>query len=97
MKRIINYFISKKCAAGLGYTAVPLSIVILICCISLAGNHLHAQALPTSGNLGAWQIGGMFNLANSDYGTPTLKGGGFYAIFDFKRHYGIERGVPSSQ
>lgn len=66
------------------------SIVILMYCVSLAGISLHAQALPTSSSPKVLQIGGMFNLAASDYGTPALKGGGLYTTFDFKPHFGIE-------
>ena len=86
----MNYAISQKFARAAGNTLVKLSIVTLICYIVLAGSHLHAQALQTSSNPRVLQIGGMFNLANSSYGTQTLKGGGFYTNFDFKPHYGIE-------
>ena len=71
-------------------TFVRTSIAVLFSLLSLAGTRLHAQASPTASSPGSLQIGGIFSLVNSDYGTPKLKGYGFYATFDFKEHLGIE-------
>ena len=69
---------------------VRMALAVLASLLCLAGTRLHAQASPTASAPGILQIGGMFSLVNSDYGTPKLKGYGFYADFDFKPHLGIE-------
>jgi hypothetical protein len=65
-------------------------ILLCICLVGLLGTRLHAQAVPTASAAGILQVGGMFNLANSDYVPQKIKGGGFYTTFDFKYHWGIE-------
>jgi hypothetical protein len=64
--------------------------LLWICLVGLLGTRLHAQAIPTASAAGILQVGGMFNLADSDYVPQKIKGGGFYATFDFKYHWGIE-------
>jgi hypothetical protein len=65
-------------------------ILLLISLVGLFGTRLHAQAIPTASAAGILQVGGMFNLADSDYVPQKIKGGGFYTTFDFKYHFGIE-------
>jgi opacity protein-like surface antigen len=70
--------------------SVRLKFLIAACLVCLSGVQLHAQAIPTASSPGLLQIGGMFNLANSDYVPQKIKGGGFYTTFDFGYHLGIE-------
>lgn len=64
----------------------------VLCMVTFAGLHLHSQAIPTATSPGRLQIGGTFNFAtgNTYFGSNKLIGGGGYATFDFKYHYGIE-------
>ena len=67
---------------------------VIVCCgmaAAVAGlGAAHGQALTTASRIGDVQIGGGFSLANSDYETNKLKGGTFYADYDFKPHWGVE-------
>jgi hypothetical protein len=67
-----------------------VKILLWICLLGLFAMRLHAQAVPTASAAGILQVGGMFNYADSDYVPQKIKGGGFYATFDFKYHWGIE-------
>jgi hypothetical protein len=67
-----------------------VKILLLTCLVGLLGTRLHAQAVPTASAAGILQVGGMFNIANSDYAPEKIKGGGFYTTFDFRYHLGIE-------
>jgi hypothetical protein len=67
-----------------------VKILLWICLLGLFATRLHAQAVPTASAAGILQVGGMFNYADSDYVPQKIKGGGFYATFDFKYHWGIE-------
>ncbi|WP_158942472.1 outer membrane beta-barrel protein [Granulicella sp. S190] len=67
-----------------------LKLALLVFVIGVTGCRLNAQALPTATAAGVLQIGGTFNYADSDYAPEKIKGGGFYATFDFKYHFGIE-------
>jgi hypothetical protein len=87
---MMNYSISIKFARAANDSLACARILILICLVSLAETYLHAQAIPTASAAGILQVGGMFNVADSDYVPQKIKGGGFYATFDFKYHYGIE-------
>jgi hypothetical protein len=71
-------------------SSARVKILLWICLVGLFGTRLHAQAVPTASAAGLLQVGGMFNLADSDYIPQKIKGGGFYATFDFKYHFGIE-------
>jgi hypothetical protein len=65
-------------------------------CISLPAR---AQSEPTATRLGDLQLGGGFVFAKSDYNfTPiNLLGGGFYATFDNRNHWGGEFNFRHSQ
>jgi hypothetical protein len=52
--------------------------------------HAHSQVTPAASRPIDLQLGATFNLGNSDYTTPILKGFGFYTTLDFRRHFGIE-------
>ncbi len=52
---------------------------------------LYAQVEPPArGRSVNLQFGTLFNFAEPDYGSDTLKGFGFYLTSDFTRHLGIE-------
>jgi Outer membrane protein beta-barrel domain len=89
---MMNSTTSKKFARGTKARdrSVRVKILLWICLVGLFGTRLHAQAVPTASAAGLLQVGGMFNLADSDYIPQKIKGGGFYATFDFKYHFGIE-------
>jgi hypothetical protein len=70
--------------------SMRVEILLWICLVGLFGTRLHAQAVPTASAAGILQVGGMFNIADSDYVPQKIKGGGFYTTFDFKYHWGIE-------
>lgn len=49
-----------------------------------------AQAVYTAQRAADLQVGGGFSIGNADYDRPTIRGGSFYASYDFKPHFGIE-------
>jgi Outer membrane protein beta-barrel domain len=89
---MMNSTTSKKFAkvARAERSSARAKILLSICLVGLFGTRLHAQAVPTASAAGILQVGGMFNLADSDYVPQKIKGGGFYTTFDFKYHWGIE-------
>lgn len=59
--------------------------------LSLSASCAQAQAAYTAKRAGDLQAGLGFTYARSDYGQPpSLRGGTFYASFDFKPHFGVE-------
>jgi opacity protein-like surface antigen len=89
----MNVTTSKSASAFAQGLWVRSQIFVLLCIASLAGTQLHAQATATAESPGQLQIGGTFNYASADYASETLIGGGAYATFDFKYHWGIEAEV----
>ena len=66
-----------------------------VCCgvLLFAGVNRRADAQARAAGVRAAdvQVGGGFTYARSDYGTPLyLRGGTFYASFDFKPNFGLE-------
>jgi hypothetical protein len=49
-----------------------------------------AQALVTASRAGDIQVGGGFSAVRPDYEPTTIKGGTFYADYDFRPHIGVE-------
>lgn len=70
-----------------------LSLCFLACVAAVGGAAAaHGQALVTASRAGDIQVGGGFSLASPDYQPGSIKGGAFYADFDFMKHVGLELG-----
>lgn len=69
-------------------TAAAIAIA-LACFAGLTQKPLYAQAEPTAIRSGDLQVGGMFNLGDSDYSVNRFRGYGFYSTFDFRYHFGL--------
>jgi hypothetical protein len=54
------------------------------------GGFARGQALVTASRIGDIQVGGGFSYAASDYENLNIRGGAFYADFDFRPHFGAE-------
>ncbi len=54
------------------------------------GGFARGQSLVTASRAGDIQVGGGFTGVRPDYGSTTIKGGTFYADYDFRRHIGVE-------
>lgn len=65
------------------------AVLALACCAGLTQNPLYGQAEPTAIRSGDLQVGGMFNLGNSDYSVNRFRGYGAYSTFDFRYHFGL--------
>ncbi|WP_182275572.1 outer membrane beta-barrel protein [Granulicella sp. 5B5] len=67
----------------------------MTCLLTWGGAAAHGQALVTASNASDIQVGGGFSFAASDYSNyktanTKIKGGAFYADFDFMKHVGLE-------
>jgi opacity protein-like surface antigen len=86
----MRHFSSTAVAHNTKTMSARLRTLVLICLLGMAPAALRGQALPTATRSGSLQVGGTFDLANTDYRPNKFKGYGFYATFDFKYHFGIE-------
>lgn len=57
-------------------------------CLVWPAHSLHGQAEPTATRAGDLQVGGTFDLANSDYAPNRFHGYGIFSSFDFRYHFG---------
>ena len=70
-------------------SAIPVFLTLAL--LALSTSAAHGQAAYTAKRAGDLQAGLGFSYARSDYGQPpSLRGGTFYASFDFKPHFGVE-------
>ena len=68
-----------------------LWVCLTLASFALGTSAAHGQAAYTAKRAGDLQAGLGFSYARSDYGQPpSLRGGTFYASFDFKPHFGVE-------
>jgi hypothetical protein len=84
----MKIFSSRAIARHFRKTSTIASILIPICFAGVAQT-LYGQAEPTATRSGNLQIGGTFDLANSDYAPNRIQGMGFYSVFDFRYHLGF--------
>jgi hypothetical protein len=70
-------------------TAAIAAVFALACLAGLTQHPLYGQAEPTAIRSGDLQVGGMFNLGNSDYSVNRFQGYGAYATFDVRYHLGL--------
>ena len=68
-----------------------LSTCLLLGAVLVGGaSAAYGQALVTASRVGDIQVGGGFSMASPDYQPGSIKGGSFYADYDFMRHVGVE-------
>lgn len=77
-----------------GDIGLKLVVIVFVCLIAVT-KQLKAQAKPTATRALDVQLGGMFDVANPDYGNGNVRGFGMYGTFDWRRHLGIEVSVRS--
>jgi opacity protein-like surface antigen len=58
--------------------------------MAAAHSLLYGQAEPVATRSGDFQVGGTFQLADSDYAPEHFRGFGLYSSFDFRYHLGLE-------
>jgi hypothetical protein len=74
---------------GLSRRITAAAKLLALLCFAAAVHSLYGQAEPTATRSGSLQVGGTFDLANSDYAPNQIYGAGFYTSFDFRYHLGI--------
>ena len=77
-------------------SAIPVFLTLAL--LALSTSAARGQAAYTAKRAGDLQAGLGFSYARSDYGQPpSLRGGTFYASFDFKPHFGVEVDFPPTE
>ncbi len=73
------------------FTFSGVASLLAMCVLTVCTPAAHSQAAYTAKRAGDLQAGLGFSYARSDFGQPpSLRGGTFYASFDFKPHFGVE-------
>ena len=86
---VVKVFSSRSVIGYSRRIAAISGLFALACFCGPIQSPLYGQAEPTAIRSGYLQVGGMFNLGNSDYSVNRFRGYGLYSTFDFRYHLGL--------